>query len=170
MITQKVTGTPSLIFANERVRLASANDNGRISWYAFVMDSRTLHSFTSPTTMLEFSEHMGLMSSSEPLTREEYITRMRPFVMRKWAERCKPGMTFEEADRAIADGHTQVRGHGLMQESTWTEFDDEVWFLAPKGVRLWDDDDGVELHKKGNGWTYEPIQEEIFRELVEMFQ
>ena len=174
MVVEKVNGKASLLFANERVRLARADDDGRVSFYAYVHRTRTLHNFTSSSTMMRFAEHMGLMADSVPLSLEDYQKRMIPFIMRKWAERCTPGMSYEVADKAIHGGHIQVRGTGIMQESTWTEFDDEVWFLAPKGIIRFESDeynpeDHIEIHTKGNGWTYEPIVETIFRDLVEMF-
>lgn len=173
MVINTISGTPQLIFANERVRLARVNDNGHLSYAAYVHRTKTTHQFISAKSMLKFTEEMGLISANHTLRRAEIKERLQPFVIQKWNERCKAGMSFKEARLAIQKGHTLTQGEGLMKETTWTEFDAEMDFLAPKGIFLdllphvygKDSDTQIHMHKRGCGWVYE-ILDEILIDLV----
>ena len=175
MIINKVSGTAQLVFANERVRLAVIDNSGHVSYAAYVHRTKTLHQFVSADTMLNFIEQSGLITANEPISTDAFKERIRPFVLRKWKERKVQavntnGMSASDRQDAyinlrnnIAKGHIQIKGTGIMAESTWTEFDNEAFFLAPHGVILGKPGhEFVEKHKKGNGWIYELLNEVLF--------
>ena len=179
MIINAITGTPQLVFANDRVRLATVIDNGRLSYAAYVHRTKSIHQFDSADAMQDFTEQMGLVSATEPLTAEQFTERLRPFVISKWRERRVKTVSLNDDGmdhisdvmgkirEQIQKGHTLVKGTGLMAEWTWTEFDDEALFLAPHGVILGEPEhQWVEMHKRGNGWIYELLNE-ILHELNE---
>ena len=171
MIINKVIGKTQRIMLNEYIALGIIDTNGNRTWTAYVRHTKTIHIFNEPNKMLDFTEHMGFISANETLTRDEFKQRMKPFVLGKWIERCKPGMDFEQASIAIQKGHTKHRGTGLMTESTWTEFDDHASFLIPKGFWLSDahiSENQAEYHFPGNGWSYE-ILYDVIQEFCEMF-
>ena len=167
MVINRLSGTPQLVFANERVRLAVIDDSGRRSYAAYVHRTKTTHQFKSADAMQDFAEHMGLIPATETLRRHQIKSQLQPFIALKWQERCKPGMNYKEAWINIQKGHIKVRGSGLMKQTTWTEFDAEMAFQAPKGIFLdiTDEDTEIHMHQPGCGWTYEIFQE-ILRELV----
>ena len=166
MVINSINGTPQLVYSNERVRLAIVDTSGHLSWCAYVHRTKTTHQFNSPSKMLDFTEHFNLISANQVLTREEFKQRITPFVLRMFTERCKPGMTFHQARAKMQEKHTLTRGTGIMQESTWTEFDDEASFAIPQGVFLFDHTDPnekPEFHHPGNGWTYEALDEIVLK-------
>ena len=163
--SNSVNGTPQLVYSNERVRLAIIDTSGHLSWCAYVHRTKTTHQFDSPSKMLNFAEHFNLISANDVLTREEYKQRITPFVLRMFAERCRPGMTFHQALTKMSEKHTLTSGTGIMRESTWTEFDDEASFAIPHGVLLSENNENPEFHYPGNGWTYE-ILDEILSKLA----
>ena len=175
MIIESIVGTVQRIFKNDRVRLGIINNNGHVSYTAYVHRTKTLHQFISGDSMQDFAVDMGLISDSEPVSRDAFKTRIRPFVLRKWKERKVQavntnGMSASDRQDAYANirseiekGHIQVKGSGIMTESTWTEFDNEAFFLAPHGIILGEPGhEFVEKHKKGNGWIYQLLDEVLF--------
>ena len=172
IIPRKINGTSQRIMSNAHVVLAIINDgHGRYTWNAYVHHTKTIHEFDAPSKMLDFIEHMGLVAANKTLTRTEFKHRIRPFVLRKWTERCEPGMDLIKALLAIEKGHVMSRGTGIMAETTWTEFDEHALFLIPKGVWLTDDpteESEPEFHARGNGWIYE-ILHEVVAELCKIF-
>ena len=159
MIINAISGTPQLVYKNEKVRLAIIDTSGHLSWCAYVHRTKTTHQFDSPSQMLNFAEHFNLIPANEVLTREEFRQRITPFVLRMFAERCKPGMTFHQALAKMSEKHSLTSGTGIMRESTWTEFDDEASFAIPQGVLLSENHKDPEFHHPGNGWTYEVLDE-----------
>ena len=156
MVIDKVKGTVQLVFANEKVRLGIMNVAGHISYIAYVHPTKTLHRFQDADTMQDFSLHMGLIPANEPITQTTFKERIKPFVLRKWKERQVKAVSinnvsfsdktdaFQSMNAQISKGHTLTRGSGIMAESTWTEFDNEVFFIAPHGVIL--GQPGIRVH------------------------
>ena len=162
MVINSINGTSQLVYSNERVRLAIIDTSGHLSWCAYVHRTKTTHQFDTPNKMFDFAEHFNLIPAAEILTREQFRQRITPFVLRMFAERCEPGITFHQARAKMQEKHTLTRGTGIIQESTWTEFDDEASFAIPHGVFLFDSpkpNKKPEFHYPGNGWTYEVLDE-----------
>ena len=97
MVINSINGTSQLVYSNERVRLAIIDTSGHLSWCAYVHRTKTTHQFDTPSKMLDFAEHFNLIPAAETLTREQFRQRITPFVLRMFAERCEPGMTFHQA-------------------------------------------------------------------------
>ena len=159
MVINSINGTSQLVYSNERVRLAIIDTSGHLSWCAYVHRTKTTHQFDTPSKMLNFAEHFNLIPAAETLTREQFRQRITPFVLRMFAERCEPGITFHQALAKMSEKHTLSSGTGVMSESTWTEFDDEASFAIPHGVLLSENNENPEFHYRGNGWTYEVLDE-----------
>ena len=171
MVIKRIDGTAHCIYSNKRVRLATVDTLGRRTYCAYVIQTKSIHQFEQSRTMIRFAEINALLPAYNPITTSEFKLRIRPFLLRLWDKRCKPGMTFAEAQKALEKDHLLHRGSGLMGESTWTEFDDEAYFLIPCGILLLPDsnpDDAI-LHHKANGWTYEPMLE-VLDDIVESFK